>query len=148
MNLEKKYLVKINTPNKVFPLRTGMIRTPFEVILSQRELDLLKMRIRLDGSITDWTCEEYLENVIKNEDENKPEIQKLENKPTRGRKSKVINQQPEEKTEKRISLKDVQEIVNEDSDSNPTQKTKTILEMITLDDDFSFEDLESFDKGE
>jgi hypothetical protein len=55
--INKKYKLGIYTPNKIFLVKGKVVRSPFETIVSEKELQGFKMKIKTDG-IDNYSIEE------------------------------------------------------------------------------------------
>jgi len=66
MNSDRKFLIRIKTPNKIFNVKGKQIRSPFEVVIKEKDLDFYKMNISMN-SIDGYTIEEIFDRRIQTE---------------------------------------------------------------------------------
>ena len=77
--MEKKYLVKINTPNRMIELNGKVVRTPVEHVAREHEIDAIRTKLVFDS--LDFLIEEYVKKKeVKKEiiESKKPKVVKKE----------------------------------------------------------------------
>ena len=78
--MDKRYLVKVSTPNRIVDVKGKLIRTPFEHIAREDEVEALKTKLIYDSLV--YTIEEYVKPVVEKKVEEKIEKPKAAPKKT------------------------------------------------------------------
>ena len=78
--MEKKYLVKVKTPNRIVDIKGKLIRTPFEHIAREAELQELRTKLVYDSLV--FTIDEYIKPIVEKKVEEKDEKSKVAPKKT------------------------------------------------------------------
>ena len=85
--MEKKYVVSIKTPNRMFVINGRQVRTPFTKTVNQEQMMSLKNRFSSEG-VMNYTITEYVEPVISDVNQTIVEI-KVTPKVTEPKKTKI-----------------------------------------------------------
>lgn len=102
-----KYKVRISQPNKIFIIKNSPIRTPFETIIDEKELSLVKSRIKFYGI----TEKDYL--IIKIEEDTNINNNNL---------TSNIKRDLDTKNRKKVNEKLIFDVKKEENTQKPIQK--------------------------